>query len=198
LLARGEPFGRFVSRRWLLVWRSGEDWRLVSSSSSKYPEREAKEWFERFAALDRKRGGYLDLAAEGIMDRDELRATLAELQEDRETAERELAAIEGRRERLEQMERDRDTIMEHCAGAVPESLDGLTPEERHHIYKMLRLEVLAYPDKSFEVSGAILARGAENEGGGLGALEPIQMCVSLRFCALLTEGSDPRVQLHRA
>jgi len=30
----------------------------------------------------------LDLAAEGIMDRDELRAKLAELQEDRETAER--------------------------------------------------------------------------------------------------------------
>ena len=35
-----------------------------------------------------------------------LRVTLAELQEDRETAEREIAAIEDRRERLEQMERD--------------------------------------------------------------------------------------------
>jgi site-specific DNA recombinase len=136
------------------------------------PEREAKVWFERLAALDRKRGGYLDLAAEGIMDRDELRAKLAELQEDRETAEREIAAIEGRRERLEQMERDRDTLMEHYAGTVPESLDDLSPEERHQIYKMLRLEVLAYPDKSLEVSGAILAGGAENEEGGLGALEP--------------------------
>jgi uncharacterized membrane protein YccC len=115
-----------------------------SSSTSKYPEREAKAWFERFAALDRKRGGYLDLAAEGIMDRDELRAKLAELQEDRETAEREIAAIEGRRERLEQMERDRDTAIEHCAGTVPEALDDLSPEERHQIYKMLRLEVLAY------------------------------------------------------
>jgi site-specific DNA recombinase len=88
------------------------------------PEREAKAWFERLAALDRKRGGYLDLAAEGIMDRDELRAKLAELQEDRETAEREIAAIEGRRELLEQMERDRDTLMEHYAGTIPESLDA--------------------------------------------------------------------------
>src|SRR5215211_437140 len=138
-------------------------------------EREAKVWFERLAALDRKRGGYLDLAAEGIMDRDELRAKLAELQEDRETAEREIAAIEGRRERLEQMERDRETVMEHYAGTVPESLDDLSPEERHQIYKMLRLEVLAYPDKSLEVSGAILAGGAENEEGGLGALEPTRM-----------------------
>jgi site-specific DNA recombinase len=135
------------------------------------PEREAEAWFERLAALDRKRGGYLDLAAEGIMDRDELRAKLAELQEDRETAEREIAAIEGRRELLEQMERDRDMVIEHYAGTVPGSLDDLSPEERHQIYKMLRLEVLAYPDKSLEVSGAILAGGAENEGGGLGALE---------------------------
>jgi site-specific DNA recombinase len=138
------------------------------------PEGEARTWLERLAALDRKRSGYLDLAAEGIMDRNELRAKLAELQEDRETAEREIAAIEGRREQLEQMERDRETVMEHYAGTVPESLDDLSPEERHKIYKMLRLEVLAYPDKSLEVSGAILASeaGAENEGGGLGALEP--------------------------
>jgi len=139
------------------------------------PEREAKAWLERLAALDRKRGGYLDLAADELMRRDELRAKLAALQEDHEKAEREIAAIEGRRERLEQMERDRDTIMEHYAGTVPGSLDDLSPEERHQVYKMLRLEVLAYPDKSLEVRGAILAGGTENKGGGLGALEPIQM-----------------------
>ena len=136
------------------------------------PEGEARTWLERLAALDRKRSGYLDLAAEGIMDRDELRAKLAELQEDRETAEREIAAIEGRREQLEQMERDRETVMEQYAGTVPEALDDLSSEERHKIYKMLRLEVLAYPDKSLEVSGAILAGAEENEGRGLGALEP--------------------------
>jgi site-specific DNA recombinase len=136
------------------------------------PEGEARTWLERLAALDRKRSGYLDLAAEGIMDRDELRLKLAELQEDRETAEREIAAIEDRREQLEQMERDRETVMEHYAGTVPEALDDLSPEEHHKIYKMLRLEVLAYPDKSLEVSGAILAGAEENQGRGLGALKP--------------------------
>jgi hypothetical protein len=136
------------------------------------PEGEARTWLERLAALDRKRSGYLDLAAEGIMDRDELRLKLAELQEDRETAEREIEAIEGRRKQLEQIERDRVTVMEHYAGTVPEALDDLSPEERHKIYKMLRLEVLAYPDKSLEVSGAILAGAEENQGRGLGALEP--------------------------
>jgi site-specific DNA recombinase len=138
------------------------------------PEGEARTWLERLAALDRKRSGYLDLAAEGIMDRDELRTKLAELQENREMAEREIAAIEGRRERLEQMKRDRETVMEYYSSTVPESLDDLSPEERHQIYKMLRLEVLAYPDKSLQVSGAILAGGAENEGVGLGVLEPIR------------------------
>ena len=151
------------------------------------PEREAKAWLERLAALGRKRGGYLDLAAEGIMDRVELRAKLARLQVDRETAEREIAAIEGRREWLEQMEHNRDAVMEHYAGTVPDSLDDLSPEERHRIYRMLRLEVLAYPDKSLEVSGAILAgRGRAEwreirrrrlqrsvaQGIGLGVLEP--------------------------
>ena len=127
------------------------------------------------------------------MGRGELRAKLVELEEDRETAEREMAAIKSRRERLEQMERDRDAVVERYSGVVPESFDELSPEERHQVYKMLRLEVLAYPDKSLEVRGAILAgeeggsdRGgpnAEGPGGGdldgalpigvgLGALEP--------------------------
>ncbi len=56
-------------------------------------------------------------------------------------AEGELAAIEGRKERLEQMERDRDAVLEAYAGVVPETLDALTPEERHQLYKMLRLDV---------------------------------------------------------
>lgn len=83
------------------------------------------------------------------------------------------------------MERDRDAVMERATRLVPESLDALTPEERHEIYKMLRLEVLAYPDKSLEVSGAILAGEWEYDGGepnevatsdgiGLGVLELTQ------------------------
>ena len=158
------------------------------------PEGETRSWLERLAALDRKRDGYLDLAAEGLMGHDELRGKLARLQEERETAERELAAIDGRKERLEQMERDRDAVMERYSGVIPESLDDLSPEERHQIYRMLRLQVLAYPDKSLEVSGALVARvgGKDEEGpdvsrtsnegvdgallskAGLGALGPTQ------------------------
>jgi site-specific DNA recombinase len=131
------------------------------------PERDARDRLEKLAALDRRRSGYLDLAAEGIMGRDELRAKLAELEENRGAAKREIAAIEGRRARIERMERDRDAVMEYYANEVPGSLDALSPEERHQVYKMLRMEVLAYPDKSLEVSGAILTGGG-GEGPGIG------------------------------
>jgi site-specific DNA recombinase len=127
------------------------------------PEHEIKVWLEKLAALDRKRSGYLDLAAEGILEREELRAKLAELQEARETVEKELRVIEGRKDHVQQLEHDRDALMEHYAGLVPESLNDLSPEERHQIYKMLRLKVLAYPDKSLEVSGSLVDGGEAGE-----------------------------------
>jgi Glutathione S-transferase, C-terminal domain len=37
---------------------------------------------------------------------------------------------------------------------VPEALDGLTPEERHRVYKMMRLKVTIYADGLAEVTGA--------------------------------------------
>jgi hypothetical protein len=86
-------------------------------------------------------------------------------------------------ERLEQLERDRDALMEHYADVMPSSLDALTLGERHQLYKRLRLKVVAHSDNSLEVSGAILGEGgADREGpggggpggatpsGGLGAL----------------------------
>jgi hypothetical protein len=50
-------------------------------------------------------------------------------------------------------ERDRDTLWESYARMVPEALDNLTSEERHQVYKMLWLKVLAYKDGILEVSG---------------------------------------------
>ena len=89
---------------------------------------------------------------------------------------------------------------------------------------MLRMEVLAYPDKSLEVNGAILTGGGGKGPGigpngvgpgggdldemlpkemGLGVLEPSRTYESqntqppgLRFRALLSEGGGQAVQLH--
>jgi hypothetical protein len=82
-----------------------------------------------------------------------LGVALDDLSQTRQTAERELAALQSRREASEQLELDKEAMLEHYARIAPEALDSLTPEERHRLYKMLRLEVLVRPDSSLEVSG---------------------------------------------
>ena len=41
---------------------------------------------------------------------------------------------------------------------VPDALEGLTPEERNKIYRMLRLEVAPF-EEGYEVSGAFCSSG---------------------------------------
>lgn len=119
------------------------------------PDREAKAWLDKLAEADRMRAGYQELAANGLMTLEELGERLGQIEETRNTARRELTTLEGRRERLEQLERDKDTLLENYAGMVPEALGELTGEERHRVYKMLKLGVAAGPNGQVEVTGAL-------------------------------------------
>ena len=87
------------------------------------------------------------------MSEAELDAALAELEETRATAESELAALQNRQEAIAKLERDKESLLEHYAAIAPEALDSLAPEERHQLYKMLRLNVIVRPDANLEVSG---------------------------------------------
>jgi site-specific DNA recombinase len=122
------------------------------------PNREAKVWLDKLTELDRKRSGYIDLAADGIMDRDELRAKLAALEETRETARRELEALSRRQEEIAALERDRDALLEFYINTAPEALECRTPEERHQFYKMGRLVALAGADGRIEVTGPLVMK----------------------------------------
>jgi hypothetical protein len=84
-----------------------------------------------------------------------VRAKLAALEETRETARRELEALEDSQARLEDLERDKGILLGRYAGMVPEALDNRTPEERHCVYTMRRLNVLAYPEGTLKVSGTL-------------------------------------------
>ena len=79
---------------------------------------------------------------------------LGDLGEYRRTAEQELEIIKGRQARIEQLERDKDALLQQYSDVAPEALDALTPEERHHVYRMLQLDVLIHPVDTLEVSGA--------------------------------------------
>jgi len=116
------------------------------------PEREAKAWLDKIAEADRQRSRAQDLAIEGLLGHDELRAKLASLEETRETARRELALLEGRREKIAELEADRDALLDHLERVAPNELDALTPEERHEVYKLLGLRVIAREDSNHEAS----------------------------------------------
>ena len=118
------------------------------------PEREAKAWLDKLAETERKRGGFQDMAAEGLITFDELRSKLAELEELRKTAEGELKALESERERLERLEHDKEAVLKYYEEMAPEDLETRTPEERHRLYKMTRLEVLVPAEGPIEVSWA--------------------------------------------
>jgi site-specific DNA recombinase len=120
------------------------------------PKQEAKVWLEKIAEADRMRTGYQEMAAKGLMSFEELGARLEELKKSRDVAVRELEALRGRRERVEQMERDRDALLDSRASMAAGVLEALTPEERHQFYKMGRLEVLTDADGSIEVSGPLV------------------------------------------
>lgn len=83
------------------------------------PNREAEVWAKKLSEVERKRSAYQDQQAEGLITLDELRSKLTVLEEAREAARRELAAVEERRERIEQLEQEATGLLAHYAGMVP-------------------------------------------------------------------------------
>jgi site-specific DNA recombinase len=119
------------------------------------PDREAKAWAKKLAAAVDKRSRLQDMAAEGLITFDELGAKLEALEEERGRARRELEGLEDHRARLRDLEKDKDTLLDRYAGLLPETLDGLAPEERHYVYKLLKLRVNMHPHRLLEVSGVL-------------------------------------------
>ncbi len=77
------------------------------------------------------------------------------MEEVRGNALRELDLLDRVGERIAGLERDRDALLETYARAVPKTLDDLSPEERHRVYKLLGLVVLASRDDALEVRGVL-------------------------------------------
>ena len=86
------------------------------------PEAEVRAWAEKLVDLERRRDRYQEMFAAEAMTLDELRAKLEAVEEARETAKRELGALAGRRERLEEMERDKGLMLESYAALAPRGL----------------------------------------------------------------------------
>jgi hypothetical protein len=131
------------------------------------PDQETKLWADKLAEVERKRARYQDMAASDLITFDELRARLLELDETRKTAEHELKTIRRHRERVAELEADRDALLASLMDTAPMALDSLTPEERRQFYKLLGLSVIAYPDCRLEVEfgGGLSVRETERVSG---------------------------------
>jgi hypothetical protein len=153
------------------------------------PDKEVEAWAKKLAEVDSKRSAYRDQQAEGLITLDELRTKLADLEETRAVALNELKALTTRREQLERLEHDAEALLEHYAGMVPEALDDLTPNERRDVYKMMRLNVLIFPDGSVEVTGVF---GGPLE---LGATHSMEMEGSWSWIMSKSEASRVRLPM---
>jgi hypothetical protein len=96
------------------------------------------------------------MTAAGLIDFDELRERLAGIEDERGDTERALEAIERRAEHLERLEQNRNVLLEEYAGAVPETLGALSPEERCGVYSVLRLRAVLAPSGDLEMSGDVM------------------------------------------
>jgi site-specific DNA recombinase len=122
------------------------------------PVKEARLWQQKIAECVHKRSAYQDQQAVGLMTLEELGSKLQELDDARRLAQAELEALTRRQEHLEQLEEDREALLESMAEIVPDALEDLTPEERNKIYRMLRLEVTPL-EEGYEVNGAFCSPG---------------------------------------
>ena len=163
------------------------------------PDREARPWTGRLADADRRRAKYQEAFAADAMTLAELKARLAELDETRKTAERELADLRGHEERVAALERDRDALPGSLEAQAPEVLDGPTLEERRQWYGLLRLRAEVRKDGTVVVSWAGAPRVTVCETATLSPYRCQNTNTNeLRVRALLLENGATRVELTKS
>jgi site-specific DNA recombinase len=125
---------------------------------------EAHVWQQKLSEIGRKRANFQELAAEGLMTKEELRSKLDTLALAREAAERELRLASERAERLSALESDAEHLLEAYEKRAVEALADLSPEERREVYKQLDLTVEAHPDGRLEAAWALNASFSKVRG----------------------------------
>jgi hypothetical protein len=103
-----------------------------------------KVWQQKIVECAHKRSAYQDQQAAGLMTLEELGSKLQEIDDARRLAHTELEALTRRQEHIEQLERNRGSLLKLMAEIVPDALEDLTPQQRNKIHRMLRVEVIPF------------------------------------------------------
>ena len=116
------------------------------------PDREATALAEKLAKLEHRRGGFLDLAADGLMDREELRGKLAEVEIQRRELEEALRTARNRQESIREVERTW-SIAGSMLSLHPPTYATASPEDRRRVYQALRLQATVEKDGTIWLEG---------------------------------------------
>ncbi len=88
-----------------------------------------------------KRARFQHLYAEGVIEIEDLRARLAELNAIHSEAQRRRDDLDARRKHLKELERDKEELLASYEILARESLEELSPEQRNGLYRRLNLAV---------------------------------------------------------
>jgi hypothetical protein len=172
---------------------------LIEQERANGPRHFAKEestWAEKIAECARLRSAFQDQQAAGLMTIEELGAKLKELERTNKLAQVELEAITLRKERVEELEMNRDVLLESLSSMLPEALDALEPEERSRVYRMLQLDIIPTP-QGLRVSGALDENFVKQERH-LPVGPELRRRAGLSLHALPAGSGDERVKRARA
>jgi len=117
------------------------------------PDREARDLAARLEKLERRRSGYLDLAADGDMSREDLRAKLTRLDGERAGFERALREAHARAEQLRKPEINYAHLDSLLLQMNRINLGTAAPEDRRRLYGALRLEAHVDEDRRVRLTG---------------------------------------------
>jgi site-specific DNA recombinase len=107
---------------------------------------------EQLEKLEARRSGLIDLAADGTITRDDLKAHLDSIEDERVSVQDQLDAFSSARDRLLQLELRRDSSLERIENGFF-GLTPQTPEEVHAAYREMDLRVEADGDGEVTLSG---------------------------------------------
>jgi site-specific DNA recombinase len=125
------------------------------------PEKQARVFTNRIAEVDHKRAAYQDLVADGLMEREELRAKLDTLSRQKAAAEEELKALEERRSKVRELQLSREKILARYREAAPEELEKADGKKRRAVYNTLGVTVWAAKAKEDPIRIVFSALGGE-------------------------------------
>jgi site-specific DNA recombinase len=117
------------------------------------PRKQAEIWRTRIFEANEKRKRYQGMAAENLIDFDELREKLFELDEQKDVAEREIEALHSKERRLDEMRRDKANLLDGLVEMTPRLIDELPSDEKLRVYEMLGLRVTSGEDGTLEITG---------------------------------------------